>query len=57
MGDGREGGRKGGREGGKRSDVPCQLHIELAEVVQVDDDAPALLACKEEVMGVEGGGA
>jgi hypothetical protein len=51
-GQGREEGKKEG--GRKRSGVPCQLHIELAEVVQVDDDAAALLACGKEGMVAEG---
>lgn len=35
-------------------DVPCQFHIELSEVVEVYDNAPALLACGEQVMEMRG---
>ena len=35
--------------------LPCQLHVELAEVIEVDDDAPAFLGCVGKVGGWVGG--
>ncbi len=50
-----EGPAKGGGGGRKKiCDVPCQFHIELPEVVKVYDNAPALLACGEEMTEMEG---